>query len=115
MHPVGVLDHNGQDLKLPSAAASAKASKLINSVRFDLGADEPSSPEASTSSASPFDFSSGSSEEDEEDEQFWCNPAADGVLRDDASWAGTLPAAQGLYDPEHEKGEDREKGSRHRT
>jgi len=53
--------------------------------------------EGSSSSAS----SSGNefSSDDESDEEAY----AHGVLRDASSWAGNLPAAQGLYDPENEQ------------
>lgn len=39
----------------------------------------------------------------EDDEDLMPSGEAHGVLRDEQSWAGSMPAAQGLYSPEHEK------------
>ena len=97
MHPVGALSFS--EYSQQSDAPAVRSGRHSKSVRFDeLGS--PSSPEASTSSSSGIGFTS----EDEADGDIWSNPTADGVVRDEASWAGSLPASQGLYDPENEKG-----------
>lgn len=102
MHP-GLFTQNAvettnSESKAPAIPAGRRA------VRFHADSMRSSSPEASTSTASSFEFNS-EDDEDEEDLAYWSNPSADGVERDLSSWAGSLPATQGLYDPENEKGE----------
>lgn len=91
MHPAAAL------LQDDSAAPPAATARKAVSVRF--------SPEVQERDHfdSPVDFSSSSSDDDaasfSDDESLESvGPAeyAPGVLRDEASWAGNLPAAQGL-------------------
>ena len=46
---------------------------------------------------------SGTSWAYDDDDDLMPSGEAFGVERDAQSWAGSMPAAQGLYDPEHEK------------
>lgn len=66
-----------------------------------------SSSASSSSGEEKFAFSAFESADDTSDEDqdalFWSDPSAVGVLRDEASWAGSLPASQGLYDNSEEK------------
>ena len=102
MHP-GLFTHNAVDNNDKEAAPAAIPAAARRAVRFHADSERSSSPEASTSTASSFEFNS-EDDEDEEDLAYWSNPSADGVERDLSSWAGSLPATQGLYDPENEKG-----------
>lgn len=97
MHPAGTFELSQNNEYYESQAVGRKlAAKSVRFSELDL----PSSPEASTSSSSGWTSPS----DEDEDLHFWSNPTADGVLRDEASWGASLPAPQGLYEPENEKG-----------
>jgi hypothetical protein len=102
MHP-GLFTQYAVDNNDNNESKAAPAAARKRAVRFHASSERSSSPEASTSAASSFEFNS-EDDEDEEDLAYWSNPSADGVERDLSSWAGSLPATQGLYDPENEKG-----------
>ena len=72
-------------------ASASTSNPRTRSVRFE------EAPEASTSTAAPVWF------DGVEDEDADVTAQALGVERDPESWAGSMPAAQGLYSPEHEK------------
>lgn len=75
---------------------------MPSSLTKDDGEDADSFHTHHTGTFPSFDLPCSSVEDDgADDEDFQLG--IDGVERDEASWAGNLPAAQGLYDPENEK------------